>query len=150
MPQVKVSTIVNCPIEKAFEYTVDFNNLAERHPEVDYSKQTSKGSVGEETTFDVEITSGKRKEKMHFVIKEYEPPYRAVLDGDGPTQRIVDEFIFTEVSEGTKISVTTDLTFKGSMKLIGVFIGPFLKRGTQKVVRSLAEALENLSHERFV
>ena len=65
--------------------------------------------------------------------------------GEGSTQRAVDEFTFTEVTEGTEITVTTDVTFNGLMKWIAPLLVPMFRRGGRQAVQGLAAALERVA-----
>lgn len=142
MPRMKNQIMVRRPIDEVFSYTADLNRLPDRHPDVVCAAQTSLGPVGAGTTFDVVFAFGRREVALVYTITEFEAPYRMVVRGEGATQRALDEFNLAEVAEGTAVTITVQLVFKGPMKWIGFLLGPMSRRSARRAAAGLAKALE--------
>ncbi len=78
---------------------------------------------------------------MPHTITEFDPPLRLVLVGEGAPLRAVDEITFAEVPQGTAITYTADLTFKGAMRFVAPFLDGILKKVGRKAVQGLEEQL---------
>jgi len=127
--------------KEAFAYTADFNNLADWDPGIADSAQQGDGDIGVGTRFDVTAVFGGRRVPMVYTITEFDPPHRVTLVGEGATLTAVDEITFGEVPQGTAITYTADLTFKGFMRLAAPFLGAVLQGIGRKAVEGLAVAL---------
>jgi carbon monoxide dehydrogenase subunit G len=133
--------IIPTPIEKAFTYTADFTNIQNWDPGIAESAQIGEGPVREGTRFDVLAAFGSRRIPMVYTITEYDPPNRVVFVGEGSTLTAVDEITFAEVPQGTAITYTADLAFKGVMRFVAPLLGGVLKGVGRKAVEGLARAL---------
>ena len=141
MTRLHEKVIIPTPIEEAFAYTADFTNIQNWDPGVAESAQIGEGPVREGTRFDVLAAFGSRRIPMVYTITEYDPPHRVVFVGEGSTLTAVDEITFAEVPQGTAITYTADLTFKGVMRFAAPLLGGVLKGVGRKAVEGLARAL---------
>ncbi len=143
MTRLTEQTTAPISIDKAFAYTADFNHVQDWDPGVAESAQIGEGPVGEGTEFDVLVAFGARRIPMVYTITEFDPPNRMVLVGKGSALTAVDEITFSEIPQGTAITFTTDLTFKGMGRLFAPFMGGVLKGVVKKAVEGLATALRS-------
>jgi hypothetical protein len=145
MTRLSERIITEVSVEEAFAYTADFNNLAEWDPGIAESAQVGHGQIGRGTKFDVLVAFGSRKIPMVYTITEFEPPHRVVLVGEGSSLTAIDEITFAEVPQGTAITYTADLQFKGLMRLGAPFMGGVLREVGRKAVAGMSAALARLS-----
>ena len=141
MTRLSEQIITRTPVEEAFAYTADFNNIQEWDPGISESAQIGEGPVGLGTRFDLLVAFGSRRIPMVYTITEFDPPNRVVLVGQGSTLTAVDEITFAAVPQGTAIRYTADLAFKGFGRFIEPFLGNVLKRVGRKAVEGLSAAL---------
>jgi len=129
------------PLEETFGYAADFTNLREWDPGIAESAKIGDGPVAAGTQFDVIVSFGARRIPMVYTITEFDPPNRVVLVGKGSSLTAVDELTFAKVPEGTVITYTADLKFKGVFGLIAPLMSPTLKTIGRNAIEGLAEAL---------
>lgn len=141
MTRLREQIITSTPIEEAFANTANFANIQNWDPGIAESAKIGEGPVGEGTRFDVLAAFGSRRIPMVYTISEYEPPHRVVFVGEGSTLTAVDEITFAEVPQGTAITYTADLTFKGVMRFVAPLLGGVLKGVGRKAVEGLARVL---------
>ena len=144
MTRLREQITTQAPIDKAFAYTADFNNLAEWDPGIAESTQIGDDTIDRGTAFEVLVAFGSRRIPMVYTITEIVPPYRIVLVGEGAALTAVDEITFDEVPQGTAVTYTADLQFKGLMRLAAPFLGGVLKGVGRKAVAGLSDALTRL------
>ena len=139
--RLRETTISQSQLDDAFAYTADFGNIEDWDPGVAESSQIGSGPVGVGTAFDVLVAFGSRRIPMVYTITEYDPPHRVVLIGEGSTLTAVDTIEFAAKPEGTEITYTADLTFKGIARFFTPFMGSKLDEVGSKAVAGLGTAL---------
>lgn len=141
MTRLHEQIVTKTPIDQAFAFTADFNNLQQWDPGIAASAQIGNGPIGVGTSFNVMAEFGSRQVPMVYTITDFDPPNRVVLVGEGSTLTAVDEITFAEVPQGTAITYTADLTFKGIMRFAAPFLGKALEQVGRKAVEGLAASL---------
>lgn len=141
MTRLSEQIITRIPVEEAFAYTADFNNIQEWDPGIAESAQIGEAPVGLGTRFDLLVAFGNRRIPMVYTITEFDPPNRVVLVGQGSSLTAVDEITFAAVPQGTAIRYTADLAFKGLARFIEPFLGSLLKGVGRQAVEGLSAAL---------
>ena len=141
MTRLREQIITPTPVEEAFAYTADFNNIQDWDPGIAESAQIGEGPVGKGTRFNLLVKFGNRTTPMIYTITEFDSPHRIVLVGEGSTLTAVDEITFARVPQGTVVTYTADLAFKGIMRFIAPLLGGILKNVGRNAVAGLAEAL---------
>lgn len=142
MTRLHEQIITQTPIEAAFAYVADFNNIEHWDPGVAESAQIGSDPIGIGTRFNLLAVFGNRRIPMVYTITEFDPPNRVVLVGDGSTLTAVDEITFAAVPQGTAITYTADLAFKGVMRFVAPLLGSVLKGVGRKAVTGMAAALK--------
>ena len=144
MTRLSEQIITETPIAEAFAYTADFGNIEDWDPGIAESAQNGKGPVGQGSKFDLLVAFGSRRSPMVYTITEFDPPHRVVLVGEGSSLTAIDEITFAEVPQGTAVTYTADLRFKGLMRFAAPFLGGILKEVGRKAVAGLQAALTRM------
>lgn len=144
MTRLREQIIVQTPLEEAFAFAADFNNISDWDPGVAESAQIGDGPVGEGTQFNLLVAFGTRRTPMVYTITEFDAPHRIVLVGEGSNLTAIDEITFAEVSEGTAVTYQADLQFKGFMRFAAPFLGSVLKGVGRKAVNGLEGVLAQI------
>jgi carbon monoxide dehydrogenase subunit G len=144
MTRLSEQIIVHTPVAEAFAYTADFNNLADWDPGIAESTQIGDDPIGRGTKFDLLVAFGSRRIPMVYTITEFEPHLRVVLVGEGSSLTAIDEITFAEVPQGTAITYTADLQFKGLMRLVAPLLAGTLQGVGRKAVAGLAAAFSRM------
>jgi NAD(P)-dependent dehydrogenase (short-subunit alcohol dehydrogenase family)/carbon monoxide dehydrogenase subunit G len=129
------------PVEDAFGYTSDFRNIAQWDPGVARSRKTSAGPVGVGTTFALTLRFGPRSIPMDYVVRDYEPPHRVVLEGKSESVHALDEIRFAATSTGTRIDYTADITLLGGLGRVEPLLKGTLDKVGKNAVAGLRAAL---------
>jgi len=142
MTRLHEQIITQTPIEAAFTYVADFNNIEQWDPGIAQSDQIGNGPIEVGTRFNLLVAFGTRRIPMVYTVTEFDAPNRVVLVGEGSTLTAVDEITFAAVPQGTAITYTAELTFKGAMRFAAPFLGGLLKGVGRKAVEGMAAALQ--------
>lgn len=132
------------PIAEVFRYTADFEHVEQWDPGVVESKKLSSGPVGKGTEYRVVVKSGPSRTPMRYVVTEYAPPNRVVLEGEGGRIHAVDTIDFEEKGSRTKIHYVAELSFSGLL----ASAEPLMKGTLERVGRKAVEGLESALSER--
>lgn len=145
MKQLKETRQVAVPVEEAFNYVADFDNIEEWDPGVAESRRVGSGELGVGSEFDVIVSFGPSKSPMRYVITTYEPNQRVVLEGKGDKLTAIDDIRFSAVPGGTKVDYTADLEFNGFMGMIAPLLGGVLDKVGEKALDGLESKLGPLA-----
>jgi NAD(P)-dependent dehydrogenase (short-subunit alcohol dehydrogenase family)/carbon monoxide dehydrogenase subunit G len=140
---IRLQETIDVPrsIEDAFSYASNFANIAQWDPGVAESRKTSAGSVGPGTTFALAVRFGPRSVPMEYVVRDYAPPHRVVLEGKGESVHALDDIRFTATSTGTRIDYTADITLLGALGRVESLFRSTLDGVGKNAVRGLRAAL---------
>jgi NAD(P)-dependent dehydrogenase (short-subunit alcohol dehydrogenase family) len=81
---------------------------------------------------------------MRYVVTEYSPPKRVVLEGRGKRIEAIDSITFEQEGSGTRITYVADLSFSGVL----ASAEPFMRGTLDRVGRKAVEGLESALNER--
>jgi NAD(P)-dependent dehydrogenase (short-subunit alcohol dehydrogenase family)/carbon monoxide dehydrogenase subunit G len=135
---------VDRPIQDVFRYAADFANVEQWDPGVTESRKLSPGPVGVGTEYRVVVKSGPSRIPMRYVVRDYSPPNRVVLEGEGKRIQAVDSITFEERGAGTRIRYVADLSFSGLL----ASAEPLMKGTLDRVGKEAVEGLESALSER--
>ncbi len=141
MIRLKESIRVDRPIGDVFRYAADFENVEQWDPGVTESRKVSSGPVREGTEYRVVAKSGPSRIPMRYVVTDYSPPNRVVLEGEGKRIRAIDSITFEQEGSGTKITYEADLSFSGLLGSAEPMMRGTLDRVGKKAVEGLRSAL---------
>lgn len=143
MTRLHEQIITPTDIDEAFAYTADFANIQDWDPGIATSARVGAGPIGTGSSFELLVAFGGRRIPMTYTITEYEPPHRLVLVGEGAALTAVDEITFATVPQGTAITYTADLMFKGALRFVVPLMGGVLEGVGRKAVEGLGRVLDD-------
>jgi carbon monoxide dehydrogenase subunit G len=123
MPIVKETVTTSLPIDSAFDYVANFENIVEWDPGVNAARKRSDAPAAVGTAYDLDLEYGGSNMEMTYTITEFDPPRLVVLEGDGARSGAVDTIAFTAVEGGTRIDYEADIRLKGVFRLAEPFLG---------------------------
>ena len=129
------------PIDEVFAYASNFGNTAQWDPGVVDSRKISRGPVGVGTAFELQVRFGPRSIPMMYVVREYDPPKRVLLEGKGDSVHALDDIGFAATPRGTRISYTADISLLGAFSIVEPFLKGALDSVGKKAVLGLHAAL---------
>jgi NAD(P)-dependent dehydrogenase (short-subunit alcohol dehydrogenase family)/uncharacterized protein YndB with AHSA1/START domain len=136
------------PIDEVFAYTSDFSNAAQWDPGVPQSAKAHQGPIGIGAVFNLRVKFGPRSIPMTYVIREYDPPKRVVLEGTGDSVHALDEIEFAATPHGTHITYSADISLLGAFSVVEPWLkGPLVSVG-KSAVRGLQATLSEESPPR--
>ena len=145
MPIVKETVNTSLPIEAAFDYVANFENIVEWDPGVTAARKTTDAPAGIGTAYDLDLNYGGSDMAMTYTITEFDAPRLVVLEGDGPRSGAVDRIAFTAVEDGTRIDYEADIRLKGLFRLTEPFLGKLFARVGEGARKGLDEQLGALA-----
>ncbi|MDJ0924004.1 MAG: SRPBCC family protein [Acidimicrobiia bacterium] len=125
------------PREVAFEHIGDFANVEKWDPGVVSAAKSTSGDVRVGTAYDLVISYGGREMAMTYVVTDYMPGRKIVLEGNGSRVKAVDVIDFIDEGTGTLVTYTADLSLKG----LGRLVEPLLKARLSKVGTDAGEGM---------
>jgi len=141
MIRLKQAVKIERPIHEVFRYTADFENVEQWDPGVSASRKLTPGPIGVGTEYSVVVKSGPWRIPMRYVVKEFTPPARVVLEGTGKRITAIDSITFEERAGGTEVTYVADLTFSGLLASSENWMRGSLDRVGREAVAGLESAL---------
>jgi NAD(P)-dependent dehydrogenase (short-subunit alcohol dehydrogenase family) len=132
-------------IDDVFAYTSNFSNAEQWDPGVAESVRTGRGPIGIGTAFELRVKFGPRSIPMTYVIREYDPPKRVVLEGRGDSVHARDDIAFAVTPRGTRITYTADISLLGASRIVEPALKGALDRVGKNAVRGLQTVLSDES-----
>jgi len=141
MIRLRETVEVARPIDEVFAYTSNFGNAAQWDPGVAESRKASHGPIGVGTAFKLRVRFGPRSIPMTYVVREYDPPRRVLLEGKGDSVHALDDIGFAATPRGTRITYTADISLLGVFGVVEPLLKGALDRVGKNAVRGLQSAL---------
>jgi dehydrogenase/reductase SDR family member 12 len=129
------------PIDDVFHYTGNFGNASQWDPGVARSHKTSQGPIAVGTEYALRVKFGPRSIPMTYVVREYVPPKRVVLEGKGNSIHALDDIAFAATAGGTRITYTAKISMLGAFSVIEPLLSGALDRVGKRAVLGLQAAL---------
>jgi dehydrogenase/reductase SDR family member 12 len=129
------------PIDEVFAYASNIGNAAQWDPGVGDSRKTSQGPIAVGTEFELRVRFGPRSIPMTYVVRDYEPPKRVVLQGKGESVHALDDIGFAATPRGTRITYTADISLLGVFGIVEPLLKGALDRVGKNAMRGLQSAL---------
>lgn len=117
------------PRQVAFEHVGDFGNVDKWDPGVMKATKATEGEPGVGTAYDLVLSFSGRQLEMRYVVREYEPGNKVVLEGNGNRVHAVDVITFDDYTDGTEVTYSADLSLTG----IARFFEPLMRGRLLKV-----------------
>ena len=128
----------------AFDYIGDFGNIERWDPGVVSVTQATPGDVGVDTAYDLVLSYRGRQMEMRYVITEYSPGHKIVLEGKGARVRAIDVIDFVDENGGALITYTADLSLKGLGRFVEPLLGGRLRQIGSDAVAGMRKWIEEL------
>jgi NAD(P)-dependent dehydrogenase (short-subunit alcohol dehydrogenase family) len=133
------------PVDEVFSYAGNFANAAQWDPGVAESRKASAGPIGIGTVFELRVRFGPRSIPMTYVVREYAPRKRVVLEGKGDSVHALDDIGFAATPRGTRITYTADISLLGAFSAVEPWLKGTLDGVGKNAVRGLQAALDGES-----
>jgi len=135
--------IINCPIEKVFEFISNPQNRAKWDSSVADIRITSDGPIKAGTTgVSVGMFKGKQYES-EFIYDEYDSPNMLVLKTTSGPVKVKMRNTLTEVEGGTQVVFKVQGNSRGLLSLLGPIIGSKMEKEIKNNLIAMKDYLEN-------
>jgi uncharacterized protein YndB with AHSA1/START domain len=122
MPSVIKSVTVRRPIDDVFAVLTNVENTGTWFPGNVEEHWTSPPPHGVGSTRHAVTTMLGVRFENDAVATEYRPPHRAVMRGTSPNAPFVGTLVFRPEDDGTRVEVTTEITLRGSIRILGPLV----------------------------
>ncbi|HAK59053.1 MAG TPA: hypothetical protein DCO77_01550 [Nitrospiraceae bacterium] len=102
----------------------------------------TRGKVG--TTFREFVEENGRGTEMRGVVTDFVPKKRLAFYLEGNYNEAEVAFTLEQTREGTRLTQNSVIQFKGVLRVVGIFLGPFLKKKILRQSKNEFLALKNL------
>lgn len=144
MIQLAEAIVARCSPDEAFAYLSDFTNILQWDASVATAVQTTPGTPGVGTRFELLLELGGRAVPMTYTIVSQAPPRRIVLEGVGRSFRAVDRISIASVAQGSQVRYKTDVHFQGPWRwLWEKALAPLVIRAGRRAMTRLAGVLSD-------
>ena len=136
------SEIINCPIEKAFDYVSNIDNRPEWQLSLDSVDRNTPAPDGKGTYWEenFKIIGMTHRAKMSYT--EFDRPNVFVEDADLPLCIGRVDMIFKEVGNGCTLTVVSDVQWKGLFKLLTPMLASSFKKSVHQDLVEIKRMLE--------
>ena len=140
---------VGRPPEVVFPYLAEFQNLTDWDPATVAVKSRTDGPLAVGTVYEVVSAFRGREIDLRYVVTEYAPPRRIVLQGDSDSVTAVDEITFEPSGDGTRVTYVARFGFKNVLvRLIApLLLGRAFKSLGREAAAGMAAAVDQLPVE---
>ena len=136
------TVVTKRPPQDVFAFVSDFANIEQWDPGVVTSKKITPGPVGENSYFALSLRYFFVPVKMIYVITEFNPPHRVVLEGHGDTFSVVDTIEVRPIAQGAKVIYNARFMFSADTETrisrfgpLFDFIGKSAMKGMERALR---------------
>jgi carbon monoxide dehydrogenase subunit G len=134
---------VDGSVADVFAFIGDFANVPAWDPGTVESTKITSGDIGVGTRYHVVAEFNGRRLPLEYVVREWQPPRRVVLEGEGKTFRGVDEISFDPTpSGGTRITYVADLKLRGVLRVAEPFMRSRFEQTAKDGIAGMRRALE--------
>jgi len=141
MARIEESIEIRCQVEKAFAFTTDAGSWHKWQSIIPEAEQTSQGPVGVGTTFKGTTRLMGRTMKWTAKATEYEPPRKFGKNITSGSVFIEQHNTYTTITEGTKFTLTYDVTVNGFLKILAPMMVSSMRKELQKSLGNLKQFL---------
>ena len=136
---VSVSLDVDMPIDRVFDYFIDFRNENDWNVVAHDVVKVGESAIGVGSTFRGIYD---RMGAMQYTIQEFDPPRFASVQGEARMFRWFSTFTFTEASGGTHVECTMDPHPKGILRIFRPLMSGMIEKQMNRGLGSLKATLE--------
>lgn len=125
--------------EEALNFVGDFRNLLLWDPSCRSARMTQGESLAKGTGFHVVIRFAGRDVPMDYIVTEYSPGHRIVLEGRADKARSVDTLTAEPRANGARLTYRAEITVDGAGRLMDaamkLLFTPTVKKGMNNLRR---------------
>jgi uncharacterized protein YndB with AHSA1/START domain len=115
--RLRKTVVTDKPLGKVFDYLSDFTTTTDWDPgTVATVRQRGDGGIGTVYLNTSEFLG--RKTELSYVVQEFVPGERIRLRGENKTVTSVDTMTFLAAGDGTEVTYTAELAFKGAARYV--------------------------------
>lgn len=141
MTNVKVSIVINRPLDEVFAFLSDLENNRKWRSGMIAAKKTSAGPIGVGTTYRMANNVLGRRIEGEAQVTEYEPNRKfATVNKSGAP--IETQRIFEPVQDGTRVTFVLKAELGGVIKLAEPLLASIGKRRVEADVANLKDLME--------
>ena len=134
---------IDRPIEDVFAVLTNVENTGTWFPWQVEEHWTSPPPHGLGSTRHAVATVFGRRSENDAVVTEYQPPYRAVMEGTSPSAPFVGTLTFARDGDGTRVEVVSDIGLRGAMRVFGALVVFFYGRAWARGLTNLKQLMES-------
>lgn len=127
--------------QAAFAYMADLRNFAEWDPGVERVTQIDGAGGGPDTSFDVVVTTGRRKLTLRYVTKQYDEPRSLVIEARSRMFTSIDRIAVAGSTTGCLVTYDAELELNGVLRCADFILRAMFKRIGDRAARGLTTAL---------
>jgi len=144
MIKMEKTQVLKCPVEKAFAYITDMNNLTQWETNMSDVEILTSGEFGIGSKFSGKAKAMGMRMKWIAEVVEWEPnrKYTENIASGGST--INARLLFEPAEEGTKLTIVREMNMAGPLRLLT----PFLKNSVSKQSDESFNNLKNILETR--
>jgi len=125
-------------------YVGDFKNLPRWDPTILRVDQTTPGVVGEGTRYVVVLSFLGAESTMDYVVKEFQPPARAVLVGIASNAVATDTITIEPTPTGSRLTWQAEITLTWPARILDPVLKLLFSRDVAKAMANLERELRAL------
>jgi uncharacterized protein YndB with AHSA1/START domain len=143
MASVTNTITIRRPIEDVFAVLTNVENTGKWFPGNVEEHWTSPPPHGVGSTRHAVATMFGRRTENDAVVTEYQPPRRAAMQGTTPNAPMVATLIFAPDGDGTRVDVTSEITLRSAMRIIGPVVAALYGRAWARGLVKLKQLMES-------
>ena len=143
MPRVRNQIAISRPIEDVFAVLTDVEKTGKWFPGNVEEHWTSPPPHGVGSTRHAVVTVLGTRTENDAVATEYQPPYRAAMQGTSKNAPLLVTLAFTPDGQGTRVEVTSDIALGGAMRIFGPLVTAMYGRAWARGLVNLKRLMES-------
>ncbi len=136
---------VPTPPAAVYAYVADFANLPRWDPTITRVERLTPGPVGAGTHYLVVLSFLGSESTMDYVVKEFEPPVRAVLTGVAASAVATDTITVAPTPTGARLTWQAEITLGWPARILDPLLKLLFARDVAKAMANLARELSALA-----
>jgi uncharacterized membrane protein len=140
--KLRLTTVVNQPLEVVFAYLSDFMNLPEYEPWVEKVEATSAGPVGVGSTWHHVRRQGRRRLEAPIEIVEWEPNRKLAIRSGAGAFNVFTTQDFEQNGDATRVTETLEMRVSGLLRLMEPLMWRQAWRQGEEIHQRFKEILE--------
>ena len=141
----QASVEIERPIEEVFEYTI--NHVAQWSLTVVEDTPIEQKPEGVGSTFRCVTEDRGRRMEFQGIVTRHEPPGASAVHLEGKQFNIDAEYLFEDLGNTTRVTLQSDVAFKGLMKVFFFLFGWMMKKGACEATGNELGNLKRLLEE---